>query len=319
MPDSTSDYKFDYNSIEDLLRCVEARGAAGKANTIMKISAFALAEQAETLEAPPEKLFSAMEAHYQVMKEAAAAGLKEDLRSTSGLTGGDAFRMAKHKSEKTLSGDFCCTAITKALAIAEYNAAMGKIVAAPTAGSCGILPAALLTMEELYAVPQKDIVMALFCAGAFGMIVAKNASIAGAEGGCQAECGSAAAIAAAALVELAGGSPDASAQAFAIALKNQLGLVCDPVAGLVEIPCIKRNAGSVMNAICAAEMALAGIRSKIPPDEVLAAMRDVGEALPKELRETACGGLAVTKTGIALKQRIFGHAAVNIEQERDER
>jgi L-serine dehydratase len=161
-------------------------------------------------------------------------------------------------------------------------------------------------MEELYHTPEEKLVMALFTAGAFGLVIVREASIAGADGGCQAECGSAAALAAAALVELRGGGPGQAADACAMALKNQLGLVCDPVAGLVEVPCVKRNAGGVMCAIAAADMALAGIKSVIPVDEVISAMREVGDALPASLKETAQGGLAVTPTGLALKRKIFG-------------
>jgi L-serine dehydratase len=161
-------------------------------------------------------------------------------------------------------------------------------------------------MMEERRVSEKAAIMSLFTAGAFGMVIMNEASIAGAEGGCQAECGSAAALSAAALVEMADGSPDMCAQAAAIALKNQLGLVCDPVAGLVEVPCIKRNAGGIMCAITAADMALAGIKSVIPVDEVISAMREVGEALPLSLRETGLGGLAATPTGVAARQKIFG-------------
>jgi L-serine dehydratase len=207
---------------------------------------------------------------------------------------------------RPLSGEFCATAMAKAIAIAECNASMGRIVAAPTAGSCGILPATILTMEALYHIPEEKLILSLFTAGAIGLVIVREASIAGAEGGCQAECGSAAALAAAAMVELRGGTPSQAANACAIAIKNQLGLVCDPVAGLVEVPCVKRNAGGVMCAIAAADMALAGIKSVIPVDEVISAMREVGEALPATLRETAQGGLAVTPTGLALKQKIFG-------------
>jgi L-serine dehydratase len=209
-------------------------------------------------------------------------------------------------AKKPLSGDFCSRAMARAVAVAECNAGMGRIVAAPTAGSCGILPAAILTAEEIFGIAEDSLVMALFTAGAFGMVIVKNATIAGADGGCQAECGSAAAMAAAALVELRGGVPAQAAEACAIAIKNQLGLVCDPVAGLVEVPCIKRNAGGVMCAIAAADMALAGIKSVIPVDEVIQAMREVGAALPESLRETAQGGLAATPSGIALAQKIFG-------------
>ena len=183
---------------------------------------------------------------------------------------------------------------------------MGKIVAAPTAGSCGILPGTILSLLEERELPEDIAVMALFTAGAFGMVIATNASIAGAQGGCQAECGSASAMAAAALVEMAGGTPEMCGHACAIAIKNQLGLVCDPIAGLVEVPCVKRNAGGVACAFTAAELALAGIKSVIPVDEVIDAMREVGDAMPCALKETALGGLAATPTGIRLKHEIFG-------------
>jgi L-serine dehydratase len=214
--------------------------------------------------------------------------------------------MTRYAASHPISGDFCAMAIARAIAIAECNASMGKIVAAPTAGSCGILPAAILTMMETYGVDEKKAVMSLFTAGAMGMVIANEASIAGAEGGCQAECGSAAGMAAGALVEMRGGSPAMAAEACAMAIKNQLGLTCDPVAGLVEVPCVKRNAGGVMIAVTAADMALAGINSLSPVEEVIAVMRETGEALPTSLQETAQGGLATSPTGLALKQKIFG-------------
>lgn len=180
------------------------------------------------------------------------------------------FKLRRYsESGKSLTGSFLSGALYRALAVSELNASMGRIVAAPTAGSCGILPAALITMQEEKGCSDHDCVMALFTASAVGMVIANNASLAGAQGGCQAECGSAAAMAAAAITELAGGTPHMVSQAVAIALKNILGLVCDPVAGLVEIPCIKRNASGVAGAFVAAEMALAGIDSAIPADEVI--------------------------------------------------
>jgi L-serine dehydratase len=288
---------FDYCKIADLVRQAEEKRCA--------ISAFVLADQAEAMETSPEKLYETMRSHLLVMQQSARAGSRKDIKSASGLTGGDGFRMTSYAAS-ALSGPFCAKAVARAIAVAECNAAMGKIVAAPTAGSCGILPAAILTMMEERGAREKDAVMALFTAGAFGLVIAREVGVAGAEGGCQAECGTAAALAAAALVELAHGTPDMSAQACAIALKNQLGLVCDPVAGLVEVPCVKRNAGGVMCAITAADMALAGIKSVIPPDEVISAMRAVGDSMPESLRETAKGGLAATPTGIALRERIFG-------------
>ena len=272
----------------------------------ISLSELVLRDQAEQAELPADQLFERMRDNLHVMQQAVQAGIDKDLRSTSGLTGGDAYKLHQYAATGGLCGPFFTGALTRASAVSEYNAAMGKIVAAPTAGSCGILPGAILTMMEARDLPEESAVKALFTAGAFGMVIAFRASIAGAEGGCQAECGSAAAMAAAALVEMAGGTPDMSAHACAIALKNQLGLVCDPIAGLVEVPCIKRNAGGVACALTAAELALAGVHSVIPVDEVIDAMREVGDAMPCALRETAQGGLAATPTGIRLKQEIFG-------------
>jgi L-serine dehydratase len=288
----------EYHSIGLL---AETALKAGKA-----ISEIVLEDQAESMELPKETLYARMKHNLDVMRQAAEKGADPAIRSASGLTGGDGAKMAAYLAKSPLSGTFCAKAIARAIAVSECNAAMGKIVAAPTAGSCGILPAAVLTMLEEGRAGEKAAVMAFFTAGALGMVIVNEASIAGAEGGCQAECGSASAITAAALVEMAGGSPDQAANAAAIALKNQLGLVCDPVAGLVEVPCVKRNAGGVMIAIGAADMALAGIKSVIPVDEVVSAMREVGSALPPSLRETGIGGLAGTPAGMALKQKIFG-------------
>ena len=205
-----------------------------------------------------------------------------------------------------ITGNFLNHAMARAIAVSEYNAAMGKIVASPTAGSCGILPGTVVSMLEEGRCDEHAAVMALFTAGAIGMVIAHNASIAGAQGGCQAECGSASAMAAAALVELSGGTPWQAAHACAMAIKNQLGLVCDPVAGLVEIPCIKRNVSGIAIAFTSAEMALAGIESKIPVDECVLAMRQVGDMLPCSLKETSQAGLAATPTGLRLKKQVFG-------------
>ncbi len=288
----------DYNSIAELIQ------AAKKEN--ITISELVIRDQAEQTETPREKLFTRMRDNLHVMQEAVAEGTAQDLKSTSGLTGGDAYKMQQYSKTGGLCGSFFGNALTRALAVSEYNAAMGKIVAAPTAGSCGILPGTILSLLEERELPEEIAVMALFTAGAFGMVIATKASIAGAQGGCQAECGSASAMAAAALVEMAGGTPEMCGHACAIAIKNQLGLVCDPIAGLVEVPCVKRNAGGVACAFTAAELALAGIQSVIPVDEAIEAMREVGDAMPCALKETALGGLAATPTGIRLKQEIFG-------------
>ena len=288
-----------YQSLAELAALAEEQGEP--------ISALVLRQQAEQLEISEEEVYERMASTYRVMGECIEPGCDPGLRSTSGLTGGSAAKMrAVSEGGKSLTGSVISGALYRALAVSELNASMGRIVAAPTAGSCGILPAAVLTMQAERDLSERECVMALFTASAVGMVIANNACLAGAQGGCQAECGSASAMAAAAIVELAGGSPKMITHAVAIALKNILGLVCDPVAGLVEIPCIKRNASGVTGAFVAAEMALAGIRSAIPADEVIWAMKKVGDSMPQSLRETAEGGLAATPTGQRLHKQVFG-------------
>ena len=291
-----------YLSIAELVDQATAQGE--------RISQIVLRDQAEQMDTEPQVLFRKMRENYHVMQESMQKGADPDIKSTSGLTGGDAWKLySVYEKKKSLTGSFMAGAMWRALAVSELNAAMGRIVAAPTAGSCGILPAAIVTMQEEYSLDEYDCVMALFTASAVGMVIGNNASLAGASGGCQAECGSASAMAAAAIVELAGGTPQMSGEACAIAIKNILGLVCDPVAGLVEIPCIKRNAGGVTTAFMAAELALAGITSHIPADETILAMKRIGDTMPASLRETAEGGLAMTPTGQALNTRVFGENA----------
>lgn len=271
------------------------------------ISDITLEDQAETREITQKEAFKQMLNALEVMKESVKEGIDKDKRSTSGLTGGSAYKMRQVVDEgKNICGKVFGEALVKALAVSETNACMGKIVAAPTAGSCGILPAALLTIMEDRKLSEEVVVKGLFTASAIGMVIANMASISGAEGGCQAECGSASAMAAGALVEMCGGTPKMVEHACAIALKNVLGLVCDPVAGLVEIPCIKRNAMGVANAFVAAELALAGIESAIPADEVIWAMKKVGDSMSTALKETAEGGLAATPTGKELCKKVFG-------------
>lgn len=250
---------------------------------------------------------SEMERNMVVMEQAVERGLNEEVRSHSGLTGGDAVKLQQYiKNNPTLSGHWILDAVSKAIATNEVNAAMGTICATPTAGSAGVVPGVLFSHAPRLQATRKDMVDFLFTAGAVGFVIANNASISGAAGGCQAEVGSATAMAAAALVELAGGTPAQSAHALAIALKNLLGLVCDPVAGLVEVPCVKRNAMGGAVASVAADMALAGITSVIPADEVIEAMHKIGLTMPSTLKETALGGLAATPTGKALEAKIFG-------------
>jgi L-serine dehydratase len=253
-----------------------------------------------------EEVMGQMERNLQIMEEAVERGLK-GVTSHSGLTGNDAVLLQQYMAKgNTLSGHLLLDAVSKAVATNEVNAAMGMICATPTAGSAGCVPGALFAVKERLNPTREQMVHFLFTAGAFGFVVANNASISGAEGGCQAEVGSAAAMASAAVVEMAGGTPEQSAEAFAITLKNMLGLVCDPVAGLVEVPCIKRNAAGASNAIVSADMALAGITSRIPCDEVIGAMYRIGKSMPSALRETAEGGLAATPTGRRLADMIYG-------------
>lgn len=258
-----------------------------------------------------EEIMAQMERHLEVMERAVERGL-QGVVSRSGLTGGDAVRVQRYIEQgRFLSGETILDAVSKAMATNEVNAAMGVICATPTAGSAGVVPGTLFAVKERLNPTRKEMVEFLFTAGAFGYVVANNASISGAAGGCQAEVGSAAGMAAAALVELAGGTPAQAAEAMAIALKNMLGLVCDPVAGLVEVPCVKRNAMGAANAMIAADMALAGVKSRIPCDEVIEAMYRIGAAMPVALKETAQGGLAATPTGRAIAARIFGASAAS--------
>ena len=285
----------------DSLHALAAR--AKEAN--QKISELVIRDEMEEMGYSYDETYERMQYSLQVMKKSVISGLERDVRSASGLTGGDAYKMSQ-RTGKSIIGDTFIKSLTKAIAVSETNACMGRIVAAPTAGSCGILPACLLTVMEDCDVDEDTTVKALFTASAVGMVIARNATIAGAEGGCQAECGAASAMAAAAVTEMCGGTPDMVENACAIALKNVLGLVCDPVAGLVEIPCIKRNVMGTANAFAAAEMALAGIDSKIPADEVIWSMKKIGDSMHSDLKETARGGLAATPTGKKLTEKVFG-------------
>lgn len=295
-------YDLSYDTLAEVVAAAEAADA--------RLSDVVLAHEAEALEMGKDELFSEMAGRLRVMDECIDPGCAEELRSPSGLTGGDAHREREAvRSGRSLVGGVVGGALYRALAVSELNAAMGRIVAAPTAGSCGILPAAVLTMREEVGASERGCVMSLFTAAGVGLVIERIASLAGAEGGCQAECGSAAAMAAAAVVELAGGTPAQAADAVSIAIQSMLGLVCDPVAGLVEVPCVKRNASGVAMALVAAELALAGCGATIPADEAIGAMRRVGRAMPEALRETAEGGLATTPTALGLAEEIFGPGA----------
>lgn len=232
-------------------------------------------------------------------------GYKPELRSVSGLVGGDGDRMRRFSaSGKALCGDYLQEVIATALGVGESNACMCKIVAAPTAGACGVLPAVLVPLYKEGKFDEEAILKALYVASGIGAVIATRACIAGAAGGCQAEIGSASAMAAGALVALQGGDAVQIGHAVAIALKNLMGLVCDPIAGLVEVPCVKRNVVGSVNAVAAADMAMAGITSRVPVDQVIDCMGDVGRRMPVEFRETALGGLAATPFGLSIKEQM---------------
>ena len=251
-----------------------------------------------------EASFEKMHATWRAMVESVDT-YRADRRSVSGLVGGDAQRMWDYAAQQeTLCGPYLQEVLAAALCVAESNACMHRIVAAPTAGACGVLPAVLIPLAEVRDVAEETILQALYIAAGFGQVTALRASVAGAEGGCQAEIGTASAMAAAALTHILGGTAQQCADAYAIALGNLLGLVCDPVAGLVEVPCVKRYVIGAVNAVSAANMAVAGITSRIPVDEVIDAMGEVGDALPASLREPGLGGLAATPTGRQAAERI---------------
>ncbi|CXM55769.1 L-serine ammonia-lyase, iron-sulfur-dependent, subunit alpha [Staphylococcus aureus] len=251
-----------------------------------------------------------MKQNLDVMRDAVIKGTTGDgVESVTGYTGHDAAKLRDYnETHHALSGYEMIDAVKGAIATNEVNAAMGIICATPTAGSSGTIPGALFKLEKTHDLTEEQMIDFFFTSALFGRVVANNASVAGATGGCQAEVGSASAMAAAAAVAIFGGSPEASGHAMALAISNLLGLVCDPVAGLVEIPCVMRNAIGSGNALISADLALAGIESRIPVDEVIEAMDKVGRNLPASLRETGLGGLAGTPTGEAIKRKIFGTA-----------
>ena len=249
-----------------------------------------------------EASFEKMTAMYQAMKQADQS-YNGAPRSASGRAGGDGEKLQQYNEQgKNICGDFIGKVMEKAIKMGESNACMRRIVAAPTAGSCGVLPAVLLSYEEDFSASQEELVKALYVAAGIGTVIAENASLAGASGGCQAEIGSASAMAAGALASLQGGDAETIMHAAALALKNMLGLVCDPVAGLVEVPCIKRNSYGAVNAVTSAQLALAGVRSAIAPDDVIDSMRRIGNQLPACLKETSEGGLAVTESARAYQE-----------------
>ena len=289
---------YTFSSGEELLTiCREAQ---------IPISEAAVRMELEREELDRDGIMQEMQINLEVMRESIREGLEEQQTSITGLMGEDADKLMAY-TDNAVMGREMTRIVASAMAVTEVNASMGRIVAAPTAGASGILPAVLIQYGDTHDLSEEQLIAGLCNAGAIGMIIARNASIAGASGGCQAETGSAAAMAASALTELRGGTPEMCLHAAAIALKNVMGLVCDPVAGLVECPCIKRNAIGAANAVLCSDMVMAGIESIIPFDEVVTSMRNVGRMMNPDLRETARGGLAATPTAqrIAAKIRSF--------------
>lgn len=273
------------HSLAELVRLAESEN--------ITIGRAALAEQVQQEHSSEQAEYKRMLRALNVMRESVVTGMDPSTRSLSGLTGGQASRLkALADSGNSAGGEVLGRAAASALAVAELNAAMGRIVAAPTAGACGIIPGALTSAAERFGYDDEALVDALFCAAGVGAVIAHRASISGAEGGCQAECGSAAAMAAAALTQIRGGTPSQCANACAFALMNLMGLVCDPVQGLVEIPCVYRNVIGVAAAFTAADLALANCRLPLDPDDIIDTMGKVGRSLPMELRETGRGGCA---------------------------
>lgn len=287
-----------FSSIAEIVSVAETNG--------LRLSEVVIQAEAEQSQARPEELRQRMQYQLEVMRRSAEQGLAQPVISLSGISGGNAHRFWNWLDDhEPITGPILSRTVARAMAVNEVNAGMGCIVATPTAGSAGILPAVLLTLQEARKLNDDQLVDALFTASGIGAVIVFRAHVSGAAGGCQAETGSAAAMAAGAAVELLGGTPQQAAQAVAISLKNMLGLVCDPVAGLVEVPCVKRNAAGVAQCFVAVDLALAGVESVIPPDEVIDAMANVGRRMDVRFKETAQGGLAATPTGKRLAELIW--------------
>lgn len=286
----------NYHSINDLVELCHKNNA--------QIWQVIMMDNAHERMVSEDKIFENMRLMYKAMKTA-DNNYDKSLKSPSRMAGGDGELMYQYnKSGMNICGDFVGMVMEKALKMGESNACMRRIVAAPTAGSCGVIPAVFISYETYFKALEDDMVKALLIASGIGAVIAENASIAGASGGCQAEIGSASAMAAAGLTFLQGGDSLQIVNSSALALKSMLGLACDPVCGLVEVPCIKRNVAGAMNAITAAQMSMAGIKSVISPDEVIDSMQRIGAAMPSSLKETAREGLAITPTAELIKREL---------------
>lgn len=290
------------NSAQDVIKYCHENGVS--------LDALALAYESKKTEKTPAYIETYLKTVLNVMENAVISGINDEENLIHGkIIGNDSIQMRKrYETKKTVCGETIAKAVAYALSTMEVNASMGKVVASPTAGSCGVLPSVLMVTKERFELSEEQMIKGLLAANMIGSIVARNATISGAEGGCQAEVGTASAMASAAVVHMLGGDVEQVFNASAMCFKNLLGLVCDPIAGLVESPCAKRNGMGAANALLCAEMSLAGIKSIIPFDEVVEAMYRVGKALPPSLRETALGGLATTKTGIQISTELFKKA-----------
>ncbi len=292
--------KYNFISGQDLLeKC---------AKYDMKIHELCLEREVELSGLSKDEILTKMHRALTIMKDAIKKAEEEDIKSMGGLIGGEAKKLSlfRNSNSKTVCGTLMNKAMSASMGTMEVNASMGLVVAAPTAGSCGILPGAIVTIGNEYDFSDEEMVQALLSASAIGAIITRNATVSGAEGGCQAETGAAAAMASAGVVEMMGGTPSQAIHAASHCLQNVMGLVCDPIAGLVEAPCQGRNAIGVANALISAELSLCNILNVIPFDENVEAMYIVGKTLPMELRETALGGAAATCTGCNLTKKIFG-------------
>jgi L-serine dehydratase len=270
----------------------------------VKISEIVILDEIESNGLSREEILLKLDEILVIMENASSATLYNPVKTLGGLIGGEGKKMMNYlQQNRMITDQWIVKAMARAFVCSEYNASMGKICAAPTAGSCGIIPAAILTYAEKFKLNRKEMIEGLLVASGIGKIISINATVSGAEGGCQAECGSAAAMAAAALTEMSGGTSEQSMHAAAIALKNIMGLICDPIGGLVESPCSKRNASGVVNAMISADMALAGVASIIPFDEVVEAMKNVGTGMHQDFKETARGGIAITRTALELIEK----------------
>lgn len=285
---------YEYESIEDILELCRA----------MELPFWEVVLRAEEERGDMSRTAILQEVlrRIQIFRDSVRTGLDDKGKTPSGMSGGDAVII--RDSSIALLGEFPRTALSFAIAVSEANAKMYRVVACPTAGSCGIMPGCFVAMETVYEMTEEQLVHGFLAAAGIGNVITNVAGVSGAVGGCQAECGSAAAMAAGGIVAAMGGDEEQIAHAATLALKNVLGLVCDPVAGLVEVPCIKRNGMHAVHSITAAQMALSGVKSVIPADEVILAMKHIGAAMPSSLRETSEGGLAVTPSALAIAEKV---------------